>query len=436
MKSFFFVSLGCPKNRVDTEVAAAALMEAGYVPCDSPDAADLLVVNTCSFIGDAREESVDVLLEMAGHKLARKGARLVAMGCLGQQSAEELQASMPEIDLILGTGAVGRLPDLLAGAPGTIDTNGSTFLPESTSPRVLTQSPAFAYLKVGDGCSRRCTFCTIPAIKGPFDSRPIPALVAEATALAAAGAKELVLVAQDVTQYGKPGRRRLLTLLDELEEVEGIHWIRLMYLYPEGISRTLLKRIGGGGKVVPYLDVPIQHIDNRILRRMKRGTSEKTVRNLIDDVRNLAPDTALRTTLITGFPGEDKDAFNKLRNFVKEVRFHHLGVFPFSPEPGTEAALLDQPVHGRTRTARVNRLLQLQKKISLKRNEALIGTTTKVLVEGVSDESDLVHYGRTAHQAPEVDGVVYLEMFEGNPGDFVDVEIVSAGDYDLVGRPS
>lgn len=241
------VSLGCPKNRVDSEVAAASLLKAGFAPVDDPQSADLIVVNTCSFVADAKEESVDTLLEMARFKELRPGVKLVAMGCLSQEAAVELTQSMPELDLAMGTGAVGRLPELL-DKPDRVCVTGDKFLPDYAPDRILSQSPAFAYLKAADGCSRKCAFCTIPAIKGPFASRPVAALVEEARQLAAMGVKELVLVAQDLTQYGLPARRKLNSLLDRLEKVEGIEWIRLLYLYPEGIGRPLLDRVCAGAK--------------------------------------------------------------------------------------------------------------------------------------------------------------------------------------------
>lgn len=436
MSSFYFVSLGCPKNRVDTEAAVAALINAGHRPADSPEQADLLVVNTCSFVVDAREESVDTLLELAQFKAQRPGVRLVAMGCLGQQSGDDLLKAMPEVDLVLGTGEVGNLPTLLA-SPGAerSHTSGSTFLPAQRTERVLTQSPAFAYLKIGDGCSRKCSFCTIPSIKGPFKSRPADALVEEARTLAAAGVKELVLVAQDVTQYGYPQANKALPdLLDRLETVDGIQWIRLMYLYPETLAEPIVHRLGRG-KIVPYVDIPIQHIDDGVLRAMKRGTTERGVRALIEKIRVTRPEVAIRTTLIVGFPGETQEAFDKLKSFVQESDFEHLGVFTYSAEPGTPAAALESPVPRPIRAQRQATLMEMQGAASKARNETLVGSVQQVLVEGHSEENIGVPYGRTRHQAPEVDGVVYLDDFEGHPGDLVDVTITGSSEYDLVGTP-
>ncbi len=435
MKTFFFLSLGCPKNRVDTEVAVAALMAQGYRAVDSPQEADLLVVNTCSFVLDARTESIQALVELAEVKRSRPGTRLVAMGCMGQQSGDDLAAELPELDLVLGTGDPASLPELLKG-PERVHRTAATYLPDTAVPRVLTQSPAFAYLKVADGCSRRCAFCTIPSIKGPFESRPIPALVEEARMLADQGVRELVLVAQDLTQFGLPGRRSLLRLLDALENVDGIAWIRLMYLYPEGIPEALIDRIAAGGKVVPYLDMPLQHVDDRVLRKMRRGTSESSIRRIIDRIRRASRPIALRTTLITGHPGEDEAAFANLERFVREARFEHLGVFAWSPEDGTPSAAMSGRLPAAERRRRRATLMKLQKRISREINRSLVGSLQDVLVEGPSADHPWVLQGRTQRQAPEVDGIVLLDGFEGQPGDLVRARIRRASAYDLVAVPA
>jgi len=435
MTTFYFVSLGCPKNRVDSEVAVATLVAAGCRPVSAPEDADLIVVNTCSFVAEAAAESIDTLLEMAQFKERDREVRLVAMGCLSQQAAEELARAMPELDLLVGTGGVARLPELLQGGRRIV-VEGDKYVPAYAPERVLSQSRSFAYLKVADGCSRKCAFCTIPSIKGPFESRPVNALVEEAKALASMGIKELVLVAQDLTQFGKPGKRRLVALLDELEKVDGVEWIRLLYLYPDGIGPALLRRLSGGGKVVPYLDMPIQHIDDRVLRRMRRGTSEKSIRRTIERVRSACPDVALRTTLIVGHPGEDERAFSKLESFVGETGFDSLGVFRFSPEPGTHASGLPArlQVPEEESTSRRSRIMELQRSISRGKNDGLVGKRLTVLVDGPSTDHEWVLVGRTTAQAPEIDGVVFLDDYEGEPARFVVVEITGAADYDLVGK--
>lgn len=434
MKTFYFVSLGCPKNRVDTEVAAASLISAGLRPVDTPEGADLIVVNTCSFLTSAKEESIETLLEMARFKEEGRAQKLVAMGCLGQEAADDLAASMPELDLVLGTGDIDRLPELVRSGK-LIHRSTPTFLPDYPTRRVLTLSPAFAYLKVADGCSRQCAFCTIPSIKGPFASRPIPVIAHEARTLAEEGVKEVVLVAQDLTQFGTPGRRRLLSLLDALERVDGLEWIRLMYLYPEGITDPLLRRLEEGGKVLPYLDMPIQHIDDRVLRSMRRGTSQKSIERIIARVRSAKRHIAIRTTVIIGHPGETDKAFDSLLDFVRDYRLDHLGVFPYSREPGTHAASLPDQIPSGVAAARHDEVMTLQQSISRQANEQKIDSRMTVLVEGPSEEHEWVQFGRTMYQAPEVDGIVYLDGYEGPPGRMLETVITGAAEYDLVAKP-
>ena len=432
MKTFHFVSLGCPKNRVDTEVAAARLLAAGLVPARDERSADLLVVNTCSFIRDARTESEDALRAVARIKKLRPKVRVVAMGCLCQQDPDRVAQLVPGVDLVLGTGCVDRIDTVLERSGPRVLVGPGSFLPRYETPRILSQSPSFAYLKIGDGCDRKCAFCAIPAIKGPAVSRPIPLLVAEARQLAGLGVRELVLVAQDTTQFGKPDDGALLRLLDALEAIDSIAWIRLMYAYPDRISRALLRRLAEGGKVLPYLDMPIQHIDDRILKAMRRGTSASSIRGAVQTARALCPRITLRTTVITGFPGEDDKAFDALLRFIEEARFQHLGAFAFRPEAGTVAATMDGQVPARERTRRRNAVMRLQKRISTEINRSWIGRTLNVLVD-----SDGAMGGpptaRTAFQAPEVDGVVYLDRTEAVAGRFLQVRITRSTAYDLVG---
>jgi len=415
-------------------VAAASLLNSGWSAATTAEEADLLIVNTCGFIEDARAESIDTILELAAIKAKRPGTKLVAMGCLSQYVTQQMEEQLPEIDHILGTGAVARLPEVLASGRHTT-VEGDKYVPDTAPSRVLSQSPAFAYLKVADGCSRSCSFCTIPLFKGPFESRPIDAIEEEARALADQGVKEVVLVAQDLTQFGAPGRRSLLRLLQRLEKVDGLAWIRLMYLYPEGINDSLLQLVAGGGKVVPYLDIPLQHVDDRILHLMKRATTERKIKELLAKVRTDYPSITLRTTFIVGFPGEDEAAFQRLESAVNEFRFDHMGVFSYSLEPDTASASMPGHLPAGTKTRRRNRLMSIQKKIAAQLKSKLVGTVQKVLVEGTSAESDLVHVGRLASQAPEVDGTVCLELFEGQAGDLIDARILRTAEYDYVARP-
>lgn len=434
MRYFYLVSLGCPKNRVDSEVAVASLLDSGWAAVDDPEQAELFIVNTCGFIEDARAESVETLLELAEVKKRKPGARLVAMGCLSQFVTTQIQEQMPEVDLVAGTGAVGRLTDLLDSGQ-KLDVVGETFLPQTASRRILSQSPAFAYLKVADGCSRSCSFCTIPLFKGPFLSRPVDAIVDEAKMLADQGVKEVVLVAQDLTQYGAPGRKSLMRLLQRLERNSNVPWIRLMYLYPEGIDRSLLELVSAGGRLLPYLDIPLQHADDRILRLMKRGTTNRKIRELLSTVRTNFPSVTLRTTFIVGFPGEDEQAFSTLLDAVNEFRFDHMGVFSYSFEPDTASASLPDHLQQRTKEARRKKLMMAQARIAKASKAKSVGTVATVLVEGTSPDSDLVHVGRLASQAPEVDGQVFLDLYEGDVGHFVEARILKATAYDYHARP-
>jgi len=430
MKRICFVSLGCPKNRVDTEVALASCLASGYELVTDPADADVIVVNTCGFIGSARQESVETLLEMADFKTRKRGVKLVAMGCLAQDAGQELLDAMPELDLVAGTGAVDRIASLLASRK-RLQTPGDKHLPDAPAPRVLTQSTAFAYLKVADGCNRTCSFCTIPRIKGGFQSRPVAALTDEAWQLAKAGVRELVLVAQDLTQYGLPGRRKLLNLLDSLEQVEGIEWIRLMYLYPDAIPSWMPTRLAAGGKVLPYLDMPVQHVDDRVLRLMRRGTTGNRIRRTLDAVRAASDKIAVRTTLIVGHPGEDDRAFDLLERFVVEAQLDHLGVFTFSAEPGTVSANLPGQVPRKVAGRRRKRLMEIQQGISLARNQALVGTKVRVLTDAPPAQRSAVSHGRTERQAPEVDGRTYVHGAVFPPGQIVDAVVTKVTPYDL-----
>ncbi len=434
MRKFHLVSLGCPKNRVDSEVALASLMGAGWSYVDDPSQADLLVVNTCGFIEDARAESIETILTMAHYKSQRPGTKLVAMGCLSQFVHEQIALELPEVDHILGTGSVDRIAELVASEQQVL-VEGDKHLPNGASERVLSQSSAYAYLKVADGCSRSCSFCTIPLFKGPFAERPQEAIVEEARALVDKGVKEVVLVAQDLTQYGRSRRNGLLGLLRALERVGGLEWIRLMYLYPEGITEGLLEYVAADNKVVPYLDIPLQHVDDRILRLMKRGTTARKLHTLLSGIRSRYPSISLRTTFIVGFPGEDEQAFSNLTQAVESYKFDHMGVFTYSLEPDTPSATLPDRVSQGVATSRQKRLMLQQKRLAGLAQRALKGTVQRVLVDGTSEESALVHVGRLATQAPEVDGQVILELYEGGVGEFVDVKIVKATAYDLIARP-
>ena len=436
----FLLSLGCPKNRVDSEVMAGGLCAQGWEVVSAPEDADLLLVNTCSFIADAKQESVDAIIELAEVKAAAPGRRLVVAGCLVQQHGRDMAPDLPEVDLFIGAGQAGDLPQLLDGlasgrAPRLVAREGGDcFLPEAGAPRFLADASHRAYVKISDGCSRSCAYCTIPAIKGPRRDRDPAEVVDEVSRLAADGVREVTLIGQDISRF--QGRDGLVELLDGLDRVPGLAWVRLLYLFPDGLSDALLDRLGASGKLLPYVDVPVQHVDDCVLRAMRRATSEAAVRSAVARVRTAVPGAALRTTVITGFPGEDEAAFAKLLAFVEEGHFRHLGAFAYSLEEGTAAAGLGGQVPPAVAAARRDQILEAQRPVSRRWNEADVGRTVDVLVEGPSPEHDWVLTGRTAAQAPEIDGITYLELCDASPGAVVSCEVTDATDYDLVARPA
>ena len=419
-RRLFLLSLGCPKNRVDSEVMAGALHELGWEVVPEPEDADLLLVNTCSFIGDAKQESVDAVLELAEVKAARLGTRLVVAGCMVQQHGRDMASELPEVDLFIGAAQAGDLPALLdglvdGGAPRVVSREGGDcFLPAPGAPRFLPDTPHRAYVKISDGCSRTCAFCTIPSIKGPRRDRDPGAVVDEVARLAASGVREVTLIGQDISRF--QGQDGLPGLLDRLESVPDLRWVRLLYLYPDGLTEALLERLGAGGRVLPYVDVPVQHVDDGVLRAMRRATTEAAVRDAVARALARVPGAALRTTVITGFPGEGEAAFENLLAFVEEGHFRNLGAFAFSPEEGTAAAALPGQVPAAVAAARRDRILEAQQAVSCQWNEADIGRVVDVLVEGPSEEHGWVLTGRTAAQAPETDGITYLELCDAPPG--------------------
>ena len=440
-RRLFLLSLGCPKNRVDSEIMAGALRARGWEVVPEPDEADLLLVNTCSFIGEAKQESVDAVLELAEVKAARPGTRLVVAGCMVQQHGQELAQALSEVDLFIGAGQAGDLSGLLDRLGGgdleerlVAREGGDCYLPEPGAPRFLADAPHRAYVKISDGCSRTCAFCTIPSIKGPRRDRTEEGVIEEVTRLAAGGVREVTLIGQDISRF--QGRGGLPRLLDRLEAIPDLRWVRLLYLYPDGLTEALLERLGAGGKVLPYVDVPVQHVDDGVLRAMRRATSEAAVRDAVSRARVRIPGAALRTTVITGFPGEDEAAFESLLAFVEEGWFRHLGVFAYSPEDGTPAAALPGQVPAALAEERQGRILEAQRGVSRRWNEADIGRIVDVLVEGPSEEHDWVLTGRTAAQAPEIDGITYLELCDAAAGEIVACEVTDATDYDLVAQPT
>ena len=451
----YFVSLGCPKNQVDTELMLGQVQAAGHALVDAPEAADVIVVNTCAFIDAAKEESVDTILEMAQHK--QSGARqLVVTGCLAQRYAGELARDIPEIDHILGSADFPSIAGVLGRAPGPAGRGraggkgrGKARLPviqvaetpsyiyDHDAPRVRIGARHSAYVKIAEGCDRPCAFCIIPRLRGPQRSRAIEDIVAEVRALAADGALEVNLIAQDLTRYGWDAgstpetRATLAQLLRALGRVDGVAWIRLHYTFPSAFDDELIDAIASEPRVVKYIDVPLQHISDAMLKRMRRGHTGRVTRELVARLRARIDDVVLRTTFIVGHPGETAAEFDELCAFVAESRFDRAGAFTYSIEPGTVSALLPHRVDPQVAAERQQTLMEIQRQISRARGEAMVGREIDVLVEGESSESEHLMEGRWYGQAPGIDGVTYLADGRVQPGSLVRARITQASDYDL-----
>ncbi len=430
-------TLGCPKNRVDSEVMLGTLTEAGYRLVPEPGQAEIIVVNTCGFIESAKVESIDAICELAAQKQEGRCKKLVVTGCLVQRHAEELARELPEVDHFLGTGAYQDIAQVVAGAQAArLVVPDPDFVHSASSPRINSLPAQTAYLKISEGCDNACAFCIIPRLRGAQRSRPVDDLVAEAAQLASQGAVELCLVAQDLTAYGQdlPGKVRLVDLLPELCRVDGLRWLRLHYAYPRDFPPALMRVIAREPKIVKYLDMPLQHSSDRLLRTMKRGRDSAFLRDLLGRLRGEIPGLALRTSLIVGLPGETEADFDDLLRFVEAQRFERLGVFEYSAEEGTPAAEMAGQVAPEVKRQRFERIMELQRDISHEHQQALIGRTLEVLVEGRAEETEHLLAGRHAQQAPEIDGLTYVNDGVAYPGELVRVEITDASDYDLVGR--
>jgi ribosomal protein S12 methylthiotransferase len=430
-------TLGCPKNRVDSEVMLGTLAEAGYRLVQEPEKAEVIVVNTCGFIESAKEESVQAIVELADLKSSGRCKKLVVTGCLVQRHADELAAELPEVDHFLGTGAYQEVAKIVSDAQARrLVVPDPDFVHSAATPRVNSLPSHTAYLKISEGCDNACAFCIIPKLRGPQRSRPVDDVLAEAAALAAQGTVELSLVAQDLTAYGYdlPGKIRLHHLLPELAKVDGIRWIRLHYAYPRDVPDALVDAIASEPKIVKYLDMPLQHSSDRLLRSMKRGRDSVFLRDLLAKLRARVPGIALRTSLIVGLPGETEEDFQDLLRFVEEQRFERLGVFEFSPEDGTPAADMADQVPDAVKRARFEQVMEVQQGISHDHQQAMIGRKVEVLVEGRAEETEHLLAGRHAQQAPEIDGITYVNDGVAYPGEIVTLEVTDAADYDLVGR--
>jgi ribosomal protein S12 methylthiotransferase len=433
------LSLGCPKNLVDGEVMLGRLQGAGYRLVADVKQADVVVVNTCAFIDRAKQESVDAILEMAQQKEAGRAKRLVVTGCLTQRYDAQLRQEIPEIDATLGTGQVeeivravgGEATSLAEAAPGL-----PTWVYDHTAPRVLSTPPWLAYLKISEGCDYTCSFCIIPTLRGRHRSRGVEDIVAEAKGLAARGVREVVLVAQDSTRYGLDHgvRDGLAYLLRRLGRVDGLRWIRVMYAYPSTLTDPILDVMASEEKVVKYVDIPLQHASEAVLKRMKRPTGRGNLLGMVQRIRERVSGVAIRTSFIVGFPGETEEDFERLQEFVGAAQFDNVGVFTFSDEEGTASFDLAGRVPARVKESRRRKLMALQKRVSARKNRARVGQRLEVLVEGMHPDSDLLLRGRLATQAPEIDGQVILNDGAAEPGSFVTCEVTEAHPYDLVAR--
>jgi ribosomal protein S12 methylthiotransferase len=431
------VSLGCPKNLVDSEVMLGLLAKEGYVLTADPSEAQILIVNTCSFIEEATKEAIDTILRLSRHKKEGTCRLLVVAGCLAQRYGKKLEKELPEVDLFVGTGAFQKITDLLSHQPAkkSILTK-EAFLYDEKTPRVLSTPSFSAYLKIAEGCSKRCTFCTVPKIRGPYRSRRMESVIKESRVLADQGVREVILIAQDTTAYGEDlaDGANLERLLRGLVRVEKLRWIRFLYAYPKAayFSDGLLSVMAGEEKICPYLDLPIQHIDDEILKRMGRRSMSREIRDVLAKIKTFLPEVSLRTSLIVGFPGETESRFERLLGFVKEIEFDHLGAFKYSGEEGTPASRLPGQVPPEVREERLGVLMELQKGISLRKHKGMVGRSLEALVETAGTERTMMR-GRLRTQAPEIDGYVFLKG-KAMPGDWVEARITQGLPYDLVGE--
>lgn len=434
------VSLGCPKNLVDAEVMLGHLPADRFEIVTDEAQADIIVVNTCSFIQDAKEESVETILEVADHKKTGNCKLLVVSGCLPQRYQDELAKDLPEVDLFVGTGDAPRIVELIAAALKSEIPLQAIGLPDylydHTTPRVQSSPFYSTYVKIADGCGNHCSYCIIPQLRGNLRSRSIASVVAEVERLVEQGVKEVNLIAQDITAYGQDREdgARIEPLLRELVKIDGLRWLRLLYAYPDGISDELIELIASEEKICNYLDVPLQHIDDQVLSMMNRRVDEATIRRLIERLRSRIPDLTLRTSFIVGFPGETEEQFAKLLAFVNEGHFERVGVFRYSREEGTAAAVLPGQIQERSKKSRLQKLMKAQSRVSFRKNRALIGNNEPVLVEGFSEETDLLLRGRSVRQAPDVDGLVYITAGQAQVGDIVELRITDSSEYDLIGE--
>lgn len=433
-----FISLGCPKNQVDAELMLSKLQNAGFNIVDVAYEADVVIINTCGFIEDAKKEAIDNILEMAELKNEGTIQKIIVTGCLAERYKHEISVEFPEIDAVVGIGANA---DIVAAVNSVMNEEKLEVFPDKVNmplggERLLTTPQHWAYLKIADGCSNCCTYCAIPSIRGSFRSRPMDDIVAESEKLASDGTKEIILIAQDTTRYGLDlyGELKLAELLKKLDKIEGIEWIRLLYCYPDRITDELIDTIAYSDKILHYIDLPLQHADSAILKAMNRTGDRESLTELIDKLREKMPDIILRTTFITGFPGEDEDAFNTLAEFVDDIQFDRLGCFAYSAEEGTPAADFDGQIDDEIKKHRADIIMEQQFDIMQYKQKQLIGSVVDCIVEGYDAYTDSF-FGRTWMDAPEIDSVIYFTgKGEYSEGDIVKVEIFDINDYDFLGE--
>jgi ribosomal protein S12 methylthiotransferase len=442
-----FVSLGCPKNLVDSEVMMGILARAGYEITPRAGDADVLVVNTCSFIAPAQQESVQSILEMAEYKKFGRAQKLIVAGCMVERYRDEIREQIPEVDAVIGTGEVEKILEACEGGLRNNDTESAqlpTYLYHDLTPRILATPRHTAYIKINEGCDHPCTFCVIPQLRGKFRSRRFESVVREAENLAAAGVREISLIGQDTTFYGEDLGLRdgLAVLLERLAQVEDLHWIRFLYCYPNRITPRLLDTIAAHLRLVKYIDVPLQHASRNVLARMKRGSNGDAFLKMLEKARQAIPGVSIRTSFIVGFPGETENDFRELCDFVRAAEFDWMGVFSYSDEDTSQSFALDRKVDEKTIARRRDTLMSIQKKISAHKLKRHLGQNLQVMLEGPSKDTDLVWEARLQGMAPDIDGKVYVTEFEGvndmadlpAPGTLATIEITEAKDYDLIGR--
>ena len=444
-KKVHFVSLGCPKNLVDSEIMLGHLMKDGYSVTDNSDEADTIVVNTCGFIEDAKRESLSKILEMSEMRKEGKLKQLVVAGCLTQRYKDDLVEGLPEADLFIGSGEFQNIATILkrheAGEAKKTFFNLPTYLQEETTPRVNSQPGYRAYLKISEGCLKRCAFCAIPKIRGNIQSRRLAAIVNEAKLLVAGGVRELNVISHDFTDYGWDLRRKdpsavedPTRLLRALSDVPNIDWVRVLYLYPDGITNEMIELIKSRENLVKYFDMPLQHINNQMLKRMNRHMTREEIMERLAKIRAEIPEAVIRTQFIVGFPGETEEEFQELVAFVREQRFDRVGCFKYSPEDNTAGGKMENQIDQETKDRRHDELMEVQMEISRDKHRAFIGKVVPVLVEGFSEETDLLLQGRMSQQAPDIDGVVLINDGQADVGEIVMVKITDSMDYDLIGK--